>query len=219
MSLLDESKKNLSVELQAIIPESNVLVESKGLDEAITLLLNFEKKCRSNSDLTSLKAVCLHMVRMCRAKDEDWAKLNSTLTIINKRRAQSKEVIIAIVKEALTYVEESPGPEEKVTLIKTLMEICETKIYVEAESARLHLMLALIYEGDGKLDLACDTIQDVHVETYGSLTREEKADYIIHQVRLNLLNKDYVRAKIQSRKMNRCVCGRRRVSPYHEWTT
>lgn len=176
------------------------MLEANGLDDAILLLLNFEKKCRSNSDLTSLKAICLHMVRMCRAKD--WAKLNSTLSIINKRRAQSKEVIIAIVKESLTYVEESPGLEEKVALIKTLMEVCDMKIYVEAESARLHLMLALLHEREGALDKACETIQDVHVETYGSLTREEKADYILHQIRLNLLNKDYVRAKIQSRKMN-----------------
>ena len=141
------------------------------------------------------------MVRICRAKD--WTKLNSTLAVINKRRAQSKEVIMTIVKEALSYVDESPGKSEKVVLIKTLVEICEAKIYVEGESARLHLMLALIYEEDGNLTDACDTIQDVHVETYGSLSRFEKAEYILHQIRLNLLNKDYVRAKIQSRKMNR----------------
>jgi 26S proteasome regulatory subunit N5 len=149
------------------------------------------------------------MVRMCRAKD--WAKLNSTLAIINKRRAQSKEVVVAIVNEGLSYVEESPSQAEKVELIKTLMEICDTKIYVEAESARLHLMLALMYETEGKLDDACNIIQDVHVETYGSLTRVEKADYILHQIRLNLLNRDYVRAMIQSRKMNRWVTQRSTV--------
>lgn len=201
MSLVDETKKDLSVELQAVIPESNTILESKGLDEAVNFLLNFEKKCRSNGDLSSLKSVCVHMVHMCRAND--WDKLNSTLAIINKRRAQSKEVITAIVTEGLNYVDETPSLKEKVSLIKTLMEICEAKIYVEGESARLHLMLALIYERDGKLGDACDTIQDVHVETYGSLTRVEKAEYILHQIRLNLLNKDYIRAKIQSRKMNR----------------
>lgn len=201
MSIVDQSKKDLSAELQAIIPQSNALLESKGLDETIDMLLSFEKKCRANSDITSLKSVCLHMVRICRAKD--WAKLNSTLTIINKRRAQSKDVIIVIVKESMSYVDETPDKPEKIALIKTLMEICESKIYVEGESARLHLMLALIYEGDGNLSEACDTIQDVHVETYGSLTRVEKAEYILHQIRLNLLNKDYIRAKIQSRKMNR----------------
>lgn len=78
-------------------------------------------------------------------------------------------------------------------------------MYVEAEDARLHLMLALIYEEDGDLGAACDMIQDVHVETYGALSKLEKAQYILQQIRLNLLRRDYARALIQSRKMNRKV--------------
>ena len=46
-------------------------------------------------------------------------------------------------------------------------------------------------------------IQDVHVETYGSLSKKEKAEYILQQIRLNLLKKDYVRALIQSRYATR----------------
>ena len=51
----------------------------------------------------------------------------------------------------------------------------------------------------GDISGACDMIQDVHVETYGSLSKKEKAEYILQQIRLNLLKKDYVRALIQSR--------------------
>ena len=51
----------------------------------------------------------------------------------------------------------------------------------------------------GDITGACDMIQDVHVETYGSLSKKEKAEYILQQIRLNLLKKDYVRALIQSR--------------------
>ena len=57
----------------------------------------------------------------------------------------------------------------------------------------------------GDISGACDMIQDVHVETYGSLSKKEKAEYILEQIRLNLLKNDYVRALIQSRKMNRKV--------------
>ncbi|CAE7583106.1 psmD12, partial [Symbiodinium microadriaticum] len=142
------------------------------------------------------------MVRLCRERN-DWEKLNSTLVVINKRRAQGKVAVTAIVEETMGYIEQTPTQTEKISLIKTLMEVCEGKIYVEAESARLHLMLAFIHEQNDDIALACDTIQDVHVETYGSISREEKAEYILHQTRLNLLNKDYVRALIQSRKMNR----------------
>jgi 26S proteasome regulatory subunit N5 len=197
-----EGKKDFSSELQVIIPESIEILNSKGLDDAIALLLTFEKKCRVNNDFHSLKETCLHIIRLCRQKN-DWEKLNSLLSILNKRRAQNKLAVTAIVEESLTYIEQTPSKVEKIALIKTLMGICEGKIYVEAESARLHLMLAFIYEEDGDINGACATIQDVHVETYGSIPREEKAEYIYHQTRLNLLNKDFVRALIQSRKMNR----------------
>ena len=43
------------------------------------------------------------------------------------------------------------------------------------------------------------------METYGALDKKEKTDFILEQVRLTLLKKDYVRALIQSRKINRKV--------------
>ena len=195
-------KRDFTGDLQALIPESLAVCAERSLEEAISLCLGLEKKCRLANDMHTLKEVCLHMVRMCKQK-EDWPKLNSTLAVINKRRAQSKTAVGAIVEEAFGYIEKTPSLEAKIELIKTLKEICQGKIYVEAESARLHLLLARIYEDQGDVGKACDEIQDVHVETYGSLSKIEKAEYILHQIRLNLLRKDYVRALIQSRKMNR----------------
>ena len=141
---------------------------------------------------------------MCRDKG-DWDRLNASLNIINKRRAQSKVAIAAIVEEAFSYIDVTPTLDIRIELIKTLKDICDGKIYVEAESARLHLKLAHIYEEGGDVAKACDMIQDVHVETYGALSKKEKAEYILEQIRLNLLKKDFVRALIQSRKMNRKV--------------
>jgi 26S proteasome regulatory subunit N5 len=102
----------------------------------------------------------------------------------------------------MTYLDDTPSLETKISLMKTLKEVCEGKIYVEAESAKLHFMLAKIYENQGDVALACDTIQDVHVETYGSLSKMEKAEFILEQIRLNLIRKDFIRTAIQSRKMN-----------------
>lgn len=189
--------------LQVIIPQSITLAESN-LEEAVTLLLGLEKKCRLHNDFTNLKEVCLHMVRLCRTKS-NWDKLNSTLAVISKRRSQSKVAISAVVEEAMSYMNDTPSEEVKIELIKTLKDICEGKIYVEGESARLHLMLAHLMEAKGDISAACDMIQDVHVETYGSLSKKEKAEYILEQIRLNLLKKDFIRALIQSRKMNRKV--------------
>ena len=107
----------------------------------------------------------------------------------------------------MSYIESVAWPSIaiKVEFLKTLKDVCEGKMFVEAESARLHLALALLHESNGEVELACDMIQDVHVETYGSLSKKEKAEYILEQIRLNLSRKDYVRALIQSRKMSRKV--------------
>jgi 26S proteasome regulatory subunit N5 len=141
------------------------------------------------------------MVRLCRDLG-NWSKLSSTLQVINKRRAQSKLAISAIVEEAIAYIDTCSVKADKIELIKTLRDITEGKMYVEAECARMHLKLAHIYESDGDIEAACTEIQDVHVETYGSLPKKEKAEYIIEQIRVNMVRKDYIRALIQSRKMN-----------------
>lgn len=179
-----------------------MISNTKGIDDAILALLVLEKKCRTTNDTHTLKQLCVHMVRLCREKN-DWIKLNSTVAVINKRRNQSKFAVTAVVEECLTYIEQTPTKAVKIDLISALKDICEGKMYLEAESARLHLMLALIFEADGDIAAACEIIQDVHVETYGSLSKKEKAEYILQQVRLNLLRKDFVRALIHSRKMNK----------------
>ena len=204
MAGLVEGKKDFTEEFKnELVPQSISLLQEKGIEEAVQFCLAFEKKCRLAGDHANLKEVCLHVVRLCRER-EDWSKLNSVLSVISKRRTQHKTAIESIVKEAYEYLDQTPDVKVKRELAMTLKDVVEGKIYVEAESARLHLLLALMSEEHDKdINAAVDMIQDVHVETYGSIPKKEKAEYILHQMRLNLLKKDYIRALIQSRKMNR----------------
>ena len=52
------------------------------------------------------------------------------------------------------------------------------------------------------IDKAAETIQEVQIETYGSLDRKEKVDYILYQVWIMLLKKDFVRTYIISKKID-----------------
>lgn len=144
----------------------------------------------------------MHLIRLCRNLG-DWDKLNAMLSLINKRSSQYKSTLTAVVAEAMEYLESVPSEDVKVNLLKALKEVSDGKIYLEGESAKIHFTLASIYESRGDITEACNTIQDVHVETYGSLSRQQKAEYILEQIRLNLLKKDYIRVSIHSRKMNK----------------
>ena len=46
-------------------------------------------------------------------------------------------------------------------------------------------------------------MQEVHVETYGSLSKREKVEFILEQMRLTLAKKDYVRSAIVAGKVSR----------------
>jgi hypothetical protein len=55
---------------------------------------------------------------------------------------------------------------------------CSGKIYVENERARLTHRLAKMKEEEGDLQEAARILQELQVETYGSMERKEK---VIHQ--------------------------------------
>ena len=89
------------------------------------------------------------------------------------------------------------------------------KIYVENERARLTLRLSLLHEKNGTLNTvypvlynwrisgelgtAASIINELHVETYGTMDRKEKVEFILEQMRLTINNKDFVRAQIISK--------------------
>lgn len=56
-------------------------------------------------------------------------------------------------------------------------------------------------EDEGKISEAADLMQELQVETFGSMDRREKTDFILEQMRLCLAKKDYTRAQIISRKI------------------
>lgn len=58
-------------------------------------------------------------------------------------------------------------------------------------------------EQEGDIAKAADVLQEVHVETYGSLSKREKVEFILEQMRLTLAKKDYVRAAIVAGKVSR----------------
>lgn len=52
------------------------------------------------------------------------------------------------------------------------------KIYVEVERARLTHKLALLKEADGEVEEAASAMQEMPVETFGSMEKKEKVNQL-----------------------------------------
>lgn len=66
-------------------------------------------------------------------------------------------------------------------------------MFLEREYSQATKKLCEYLEEDGKTDEATKIIQEIQIETYGSLETKEKVDFILYQMKLVLLRKDFVR--------------------------
>ncbi|KAG8080704.1 hypothetical protein GUJ93_ZPchr0007g5715 [Zizania palustris] len=121
------------------------------LDAAIESLLNVEKQMRLDADVAGTRKAAIDIAELC-YKAGAWKTLNDRIMLLSKRRGQLKQAITAM----------------------TLSSVSAGKIYVEIERARLIKRLAKIKEERGQIDEAADLMQEVVVETFGSMAKTKK---------------------------------------------
>jgi len=76
------------------------------------------------------------------------------------------------------------------------------QLFVEVERARITRELSNIKKSQGNLGEAKNVLCELQVETFGSMDRKEKTDFILLQVNLCIEHGDYGQALILSRKIS-----------------
>ncbi|KAL7530467.1 hypothetical protein ACHAXR_007287 [Thalassiosira sp. AJA248-18] len=217
-----EERIDLSSETTAKISQAQQLISSSGsssaLQDALALLAALEKRCRVGNDTPSLVKVCEASLDLCHTANDSEALL-ATLKTLSTRRSQKSKAIASLVSKCLPWVVDADGDgftplpvttgedaiKARDALVEELRNITDGKMYLEAERARLTRTVAIIKESEGDIAGAADVLQEVHVETYGSISKREKIEFILEQMRLTLAKKDYVRAHIVSNKIKRAM--------------
>ncbi|XP_046434601.1 26S proteasome non-ATPase regulatory subunit 12 [Neodiprion fabricii] len=183
------------------IPKCKKLAREGKLHDALDQLLALEKLTRTGADMVSTSRVLIAIVEIC-LEAKNWTALNEHIVLLSKRRSQLKQAVTKMVQECCTYVDKTPDKETMIKLIETLRSVTEGKIYVEVERARLTHRLAQLKEEDGDITGAATIMQELQVETYGSMSRREKASLILEQMRLCLAKQDFIRTQIIAKKIN-----------------
>jgi len=198
---LEKMEVDYSDAVNTLLPECQELAQGGNLQTALEKLQTMEQLTRRSGDANSSGRVMVQAVKLC-FECKDMEKLNDMIIVFTKKRSQLKAAVTKMVQEAYTYVEQTQDMPKKMKLIETLRTVTEGKIYVENERARLTLTLSKIKEADGDIEEAAKILQELQVETYGGMERREKTEFILEQMRLCLLNKDYIRVQIISKKIS-----------------
>ncbi|ORX46523.1 PCI-domain-containing protein [Hesseltinella vesiculosa] len=198
---LEKMEKDFTPQVDALLPETEALAKAGQLNEAIDKLFSLEKQARNAADPQSTGRILVHVIKLCRDAN-NWKLLNEEIVLLSKKHGQLKAATTKMVQEAMSYLDHTPDMETKLELIDTLRNVTDGKIYVEVERARITRMLSKIKEDEGKINEAADILQELQVETFGSMEKREKTDFILEQMRLCLAKHDYIRTQIISKKIN-----------------
>ncbi|KAL3321188.1 26S proteasome non-ATPase regulatory subunit 12 [Cichlidogyrus casuarinus] len=174
---------------------------ASNINLAIDELMVLEKQTRLDSDAISTGKLLEAMIEII-GDAKKWPWMNEHLVFMTKKRSQLKQAVTKMVQKAMTYLDLVPDKKTKLSLIDTLRSVTEGKIYVELERARLTKQLSDIREMDGDIEGACSVLLELQVETYGSMEKKEKVEFLLEQIRLCMLRKDYIRVQIQGDKIN-----------------
>eukprot|EP00591_Stephanopyxis_turris_P000414 CAMPEP_0195525192 /NCGR_PEP_ID=MMETSP0794_2-20130614/25494_1 /TAXON_ID=515487 /ORGANISM="Stephanopyxis turris, Strain CCMP 815" /LENGTH=484 /DNA_ID=CAMNT_0040655589 /DNA_START=107 /DNA_END=1561 /DNA_ORIENTATION=+ len=176
------------------------------LEGAIAVVTKFEKKTRLALEYEICAEAAVLLVQLHQEVGDSKA-LSAAILTISKHRAQHRKVIAAIMKESMQYLENKKFADDKEYLdyLDTLRTVSEGKIYLEVDAARLTMRVAKHKEAEGDTEEASRVLQEVAVETYGTMDKFEKAEFLLEQIRLCLVNKDFIRASIVAKKVDRKV--------------
>ncbi|ODN95273.1 26S proteasome regulatory subunit N5 [Cryptococcus wingfieldii CBS 7118] len=223
-----KQERDFTAEVKALEPEAEQLTKDGKLQEAIDKITLLEKQTRNAADMSSTSTLLVLLARLCWST-QDLDTLNAQLTIMAKKHGQIKEAVVRMVDEAIKWLPELRERRDKgdyngkdkvdrwLELVKTLRDITEGKIFLELPRARLTGMLAAHHEALAEtapkdaqpltakehLDTAADLMSDIQVETYSSMDKREKTEFILEQMRLESQRGNWVRVRVGSRKINR----------------
>lgn len=140
------------------------------------------------------------MVNLC-CRFGDYEELEAVMVNMSKKRGILKLAITAMVQKCIEFIPTVSDMQKRIKLIETICKVTEGKIYVEVELARVTRMLVQIHEAAGRVKKAAQLIQELQVETFGSMERREKVDFILEQIRLSIAIDEFQKARIISRKV------------------
>ena len=181
----------------------SLLTEEILKDVELKKLIDEEKATRLENELEKNRNICKNILSILHNRN-DFPNFLRLFEYLTQRRNQSRESIIAMVKNCLNDILPSlKNNKDCSDLLQTIIKVTEGKIFVEYEYSQAIRKMAEIHLMNNEINEAAKLIQDVQIEAFGSLENKYKVDYILFQMQVLLEKKDYIRTLIVSNKIKR----------------
>lgn len=164
-------------------------------------LLTKERSARQDNKAVLSQEILTDIVKLV-YEAGNIEKLCEVMKLLATKRGQPVKAQVEMTRLCMTWIESISDIDMKLKYIDTIKFICDKKIYLEVEYARCCLMIVKYNETAENIDEAAQILQDVQVETYGSMDYREKIEFILYQMKILIKKEDWIRLMIVSRKIN-----------------
>lgn len=147
-------------------------IEKSELDRQVDKLLEKEKNCRTINDHVNSAHVLKEIITLY-YKAGELTKMCDMIKSLMGKRGQAKKAQIELVQLVMSWLPSIKDDTERMKIVETVREVADKKIFLEVEYARAVLMIVQNKE-DANIGEAAKILQEVQVETYGSMSRREK---------------------------------------------
>lgn len=135
---LFKPEKDFSKDADRIIPEAEALGK-RDVQKAVDKLASLEKQSRQSSDLATTSRVLVAIVTICKNAG-DWSYMNEQVLLLSKKHGQLKQAITKMVQVVMSFLDDTPNADVKLSVIETLRTVTEGKVRCHGLPQRLELM-------------------------------------------------------------------------------
>lgn len=167
-----------------------------------------EREARLSKDEEKIRQVFIRMIEMCKNESEEL----SLMKMLSRRKGQLKIAFKWFVNHVFEMKQASfsknmtkEGEVDSFILFcqSFLKGVIEGKMFLEKERMMVSSTLAQIYIERSNFKNAFDAVFDVPVETFGSVEEKDIIEFQLEQLRLSIVNEDWIRADICSKRIRK----------------
>jgi len=173
--------------------------EKEPILNVVNELLVVEKKLRLAGKEPEVLKVCRVILDLI-AAGKNWTMLSEQVNLLSRRRAQTVKVIKEVVKMGVDMIDLAEEP-DRTKLIDSFLEQVAGKIFLEIERVKLTELKTQQLVAKGEHKAASKLMQSVQIETYGTIDKEKRLDFMLEQMKLLLKVSDFIRMAVVRNKI------------------
>jgi len=173
--------------------------QKESIANVVNELLVVEKKLRLAGKEPEVLKVCRAILDLI-ALGKHWTMLSEQVNLLSRRRAQTVKVIKEIVKIGVGMIDLAEEP-DRTKLIDSFLEQVSGKIFLEIERVKLTELKTQQLVAKGEDKAASKLMQSVQIETYGTIDKEKRLDFMLEQMKLLLKVDDFIRMAVVRNKI------------------